>query len=185
VTPKERKLDNLALDCLGCRLCPLHKYRTNMVHGEGSAQARLVIVGEAPSKDEDEAGRPFVGAAGRQLGRMFKRAGITREEVYLVNAVQCKTPGGRKPSLEEIRTCRQFLMRKLTIIKPQVVLTLGSKATYAVVRTTDGPRTTRDGVYWWKDAKVLPSIHPSFVLQHLEAWPRLLEDVKKAVRLSR
>jgi hypothetical protein len=108
-----------------CTRCKLHRGRTHLVFGEGSPQARLVFVGEGPGQEEDVAGRPFVGEAGRLLTRIIRAMGLTREEVYICNVVKCRPPRNRDPERDEVETCIPFLKQQLTLIRPEVLCTLG------------------------------------------------------------
>jgi DNA polymerase len=114
-----------------CRRCKLGYGRTNLVFGEGSAQARLVFVGEGPGRAEDEAGQPFVGEAGRLLTKIVNAMGLSREEVYICNVVKCRPPKNRDPEEDEIETCLPFLKEQLNLIRPQVICTLGRIAAQA------------------------------------------------------
>ncbi len=109
----------------GCRKCPLHETRTNPVPGEGSLDAEIMFVGEAPGRREDETGRPFVGAAGRLLTELLEMIGLRREEVFITNVVKCRPPNNRDPRDEEIRACSPYLIRQIQLIRPRVIVALG------------------------------------------------------------
>jgi uracil-DNA glycosylase len=111
-----------------CERCPLSITRTNAVPGEGPADAAVVVIGEGPGMNEDLQGRPFVGAAGRQLEGLLGRAGLRREEVYITNVVKCRPPQNRRPTGAEADACRPFLDRQLELIRPRVVVLLGDSA---------------------------------------------------------
>ena len=111
-----------------CKRCKLWHGRTKLVFGEGSPNARLVFVGEGPGRDEDLAGRPFVGEAGSLLTRIINAMGLTREEVYICNVVKCRPPKNRDPEMDEISTCIPFLKRQIHLIRPDVICTLGRVA---------------------------------------------------------
>ncbi|RLB78900.1 MAG: uracil-DNA glycosylase, partial [Deltaproteobacteria bacterium] len=117
-------------DLIGeCRRCPLHKGRTNLVFGEGNPNASLVFVGEAPGREEDLVGRPFVGEAGRLLTKIIENGmGLRRSDVYICNVVKCRPPKNRDPEAKEVETCLPFLKRQLEIIKPEVICILGRVA---------------------------------------------------------
>ncbi|MGB9827625.1 MAG: uracil-DNA glycosylase family protein, partial [Thermosphaera sp.] len=101
-----------------CRKCRLHESRTNPVPGEGPLTARVVVIGEAPGRKEDESGTPFVGSAGKFLNTLLESAGLKREEVFITNIVKCRPPGNRKPRRDEISQCLGYLSRQLRLLKP-------------------------------------------------------------------
>jgi DNA polymerase len=112
-----------------CTRCALAAGRTQVVFGAGSPTADLMFVGEAPGFHEDKQGVPFVGAAGQLLGKLLAGIGLTREEVFIANVLMCRPPGNRDPQPEEIEACEGFLFRKIELIQPKVVATLGNFAT--------------------------------------------------------
>src|SRR5204862_2832551 len=103
-----------------CRLCGLHRSRTQTVFGEGDPDAPIAFIGEGPGKDEDASGRPFVGRAGQKLNEIIEAIGLRREDVYICNVVKCRPPGNRTPERDEVATCEPFLFRQLTFIQPKV-----------------------------------------------------------------
>lgn len=111
-----------------CSKCPLSTTRTNAVPGEGPPNAQVVIVGEGPGMNEDLQGRPFVGAAGKQLDGLLKHAGLSREKVYITNVVKCRPPQNRRPTGAEADACDPYLRRQLGLIRPKVVVLLGDSA---------------------------------------------------------
>jgi len=118
-------LEELVEAVKSCTRCPLHRERKNPVPGEGPPDARVMVVGEAPGKAEDEQGRPFVGPAGRLLNRLLELAGLKREEVYITNVVKCRPPGNRDPRPEEIAACSPYLEAQISIIKPLLIIAVG------------------------------------------------------------
>ena len=120
-----------------CTRCKLHKGRTNVVFGVGSARRRLMFVGEGPGADEDVQGEPFVGRAGQLLTKIIKAMGFEREDVYIANVVKCRPPGNRNPEPDEIEQCEPFLMRQIDVIEPAVVVALGKFAAQTLLRTTE------------------------------------------------
>ncbi len=124
----DKEYANLVAKIRECRECPLHKYRKNAVPGEGPLNAKIMFVGEAPGKQEDEEGRPFVGAAGMLLTKLIEEAGMRREQVYITNIVKCRPPGNRDPTDEEIRSCIPYLWQQVRLIKPRVIVALGRHA---------------------------------------------------------
>lgn len=122
---RRRTLDQIAAEVAVCRLCPLHSGRTNAVPGEGHPETEVVFVGEGPGFNEDQQGRPFVGAAGGLLNELLKAIGWRREEVYITNVVKCRPPQNRDPEPAEIAACAPYLHRQLEALDPALVVTLG------------------------------------------------------------
>jgi len=118
-------MSRLAREVEACAKCGLAAGRTRVVVGEGCLEGGVVLVGEAPGRREDEAGRPFVGYAGRVLDQLLEEAGLSRLEVYITNLVKCRPPGNRRPRKGEVQACSGYLERQLRILEPKVVATLG------------------------------------------------------------
>jgi uracil-DNA glycosylase len=131
VTPQERResLEQIAQEVGRCTKCRLSESRTNAVPGEGHPETEVVFVGEGPGFNEDQQGRPFVGAAGGLLNELLKSIGWSREEVYITNVVKCRPPGNRDPAPDEIGACRPYLERQLKVLDPAVLVTLGRIST--------------------------------------------------------
>ena len=121
-------LSRISTEVNGCTKCPLSLSRTKAVPGEGPPGTRVVIIGEGPGRNEDFEGRPFVGAAGRELERLLMDAGLKRDGVYITNVVKCRPPDNRRPTSSEADACDPFLRRQLDLIKPKVVVLLGDSA---------------------------------------------------------
>lgn len=126
---REKKLADLAEQIRVCLRCPLCQTRTEAVPGEGSSQARCMIIGEAPGKDEDKSGQPFVGSAGRYLDHVLEGSGISRADFFITNIVKCRPEGNRLPKALEVETCTSnYLSRQMELIAPELVVLLGSVA---------------------------------------------------------
>ncbi len=127
MTPEDRRrtLDEIAAEVAVCKRCPLHVGRTNAVPGEGHADTEVVFVGEGPGYNEDQQGRPFVGAAGGLLNELLQAIGWRREEVFITNVVKCRPPGNRDPEPAEIAACAPYLRRQLEALDPALIVTLG------------------------------------------------------------
>lgn len=130
---------------MGCTACRLAETRTNVVFGVGSTDARLMLVGEAPGKNEDLQGEPFVGAAGQLLDELLAGIGIAREDAYIANVLKCRPPGNRDPRDDEIDSCKGYLREQIRMIAPDVVVTLGNFATKLLVPTEVGITRMRAG----------------------------------------
>ena len=121
----EKKLTSLNKKILACSQCPLHNNRKNVVPGEGSATAKIMLIGEGPGAKEDETGHPFVGASGKFLDEMLAIINLKRSDIYIVNVVKCRPPKNRDPLPEEVATCWPWLLEQIKIIHPQLIVTLG------------------------------------------------------------
>jgi len=162
-----------------CTRCSLHKGRKHLVFGEGFPQARLVFVGEGPGREEDTEGRPFVGEAGRLLTRIIKAMELTREEVYICNVVKCRPPGNRDPETDEIETCIPFLKQQLTIIRPEVVCTLGRVAGQGLLGADFKITMERGNWHSYENISLMPTYHPAYLLRNPGAKRQVWEDVQK------
>ncbi|MFH1360715.1 MAG: uracil-DNA glycosylase [Candidatus Omnitrophota bacterium] len=129
---KKDKIEKLKRQIARCRRCVLNKTRTNTVPGEGSADARIMFIGEAPGQSEDEQGRPFVGRAGHILDQLLESIDLKREDVYICNILKCRPPSNRNPLSDEIRACAGALDRQIKVIDPVIIATLGSFATTTI-----------------------------------------------------
>ena len=163
----------------GCTKCRLCEKRSNIVIGEGDPKAAIMFIGEGPGREEDETGRPFVGAAGRLLDKMIGAIDLKREEVYIANIVKCRPPGNRTPELSEAEACLPYLRAQFALIRPKIIVCLGATAARYIY--DENVRITRDRGCW-KQSKgvwILPTYHPAALLRDeskkREAW----EDMKK------
>ncbi|PYM20036.1 MAG: uracil-DNA glycosylase [Candidatus Rokuibacteriota bacterium] len=168
----------------GCRACKLCEGRTTVVFGSGNPEADLVVIGEGPGADEDAQGLPFVGRAGQLLTRMLASVDLAREEVYITNAVLCRPPGNRNPEADELAACAPFLADKLGVMQPKVILTLGSVATQALLRTKEPIGKLRGRLHQYGDAVLIPTFHPAFLLRNPgQDYKRMAwDDLKLAKR---
>jgi uracil-DNA glycosylase family 4 len=158
----------LRTEALACTRCALATGRTTVVFGEGDPDAGLMVVGEGPGRDEDLAGRPFVGRSGQLLDRLLREeAELDREQVYIANVVKCRPPGNRDPLPEEISACRPYLEEQVALIGPAVLLTLGNFATKLLLATSDGITKVRGRTYPYRDsgAVIVPTFHPAAALR--------------------
>jgi DNA polymerase len=161
-----------------CTRCRLHEERQSVVFGEGNPQARLVFVGEAPGREEDLQGRPFVGRAGELLTRIIEAIDLTREEVYIANIVKCRPPGNRNPQPDEIRTCLPFLRRQLETIRPRIICALGTFAAQTLLETEERISILRGRFYAYQGARLMPTYHPAFLLRNPQFKRDVWEDMK-------
>ncbi len=160
------RLAELAVEAAGCTRCPLAATRTQVVFGVGDPDADLMFVGEAPGRDEDLRGEPFVGRSGQLLDRLLaEEVGIGRERVYIANVVKCRPPDNRDPRPEEIGACRPYLDQQVALIAPRVVVTLGNFATRLLLDTDRGITTLRGTSYPLGDTMLVPTFHPAAALR--------------------
>lgn len=144
-----------------CHRCPLGETRTTLVFGVGNPDARVMFIGEAPGKNEDLKGEPFVGAAGKLLNELLAHAGLERSDVYIANVLKCRPPGNRNPEPLEIETCTPFLREQVRAIDPDVIVTLGNFATKFVLRTDVGITRLHGRPQQAGRFTVLPIFHPA------------------------
>jgi DNA polymerase len=158
-----QELETLALVCTQCGLA---ETRTQVVFGVGDPEARLMLVGEAPGKNEDLQGEPFVGAAGKLLDSLLEEIDLKRSEVYIANVLKCRPPGNRDPRPDEIDACKGYLREQIRLVAPKVVMTLGNFATKLLLNTEMGITRLRGQAYpWWLDAVLVPTFHPAAALR--------------------
>ncbi len=160
------ELAALREDALGCTRCALARGRTQVVFGAGSLSAQLMFVGEAPGRDEDLTGEPFVGRSGKLLDLLMRQEiGTTRDQCYITNVVLCRPPGNRDPLPAEIDACRPYLERQLDLVAPKVVVTLGNFATRTLLGSPEGIRRLRGRVYRFRGVDLVPTYHPAAALR--------------------
>ncbi len=164
-------------DCVRCKLCTLG--RKQIVFGVGNPNADLMFVGEAPGRDEDIQGIPFVGRSGQKLTQIIEAIGLTREDVYIANVIKCRPPENRNPEPDEVEQCEPFLFRQVDIIKPKVIVTLGTFAAKSLLRSTEPISRLRGRVYEYRGAKLVPTFHPAFLLRNPSCRREVWEDMKK------
>lgn len=167
-----------------CRKCPLSGKRENAVPGEGNIEADLMFVGEAPGRDEDIQGRPFVGRAGRLLTKIINAMQRERKDVYITNVVKCRPPNNRTPNPDEIEQCKGYLLEQLGMIQPRVVVALGKVATDFFIRSRQGITALRGDFYDFQGIKVMPTFHPSYILRNegnKKIKKMVWEDMKKVM----
>ena len=161
-----------------CTRCPLaYAGRHTIVFGEGDPNAQLMFVGEGPGADEDASGQPFIGKAGQLLNNMIVAMGLQREQVYIANIVKCRPPGNRTPEFAEATTCSQFLLAQIDIVRPEVIVALGSTAATYILGVRQPLSALRGQWLASRGAKVAVTYHPAFLLrdprQKAEAWKDL------------
>jgi DNA polymerase len=184
-------LEKIASEVIGCPLCKLSRSRRNAVPGEGQLSSKIMFIGEAPGKNEDELGKPFVGAAGRILNQALEKADIKRDEVFITNVVKCRPPDNRVPENDERSICRQYLDRQISLIAPKIICILGSTAYLSIL---GGKSIIKDrGKIMERDGqKYFVTIHPAAAIYNKKLRSvlnndlfKLSEEIKKVQYNSR
>ena len=162
--------------------CELYKSSTNMVFSDGNPKSEIMLIGEAPGHDEDIQGKPFVGRSGKLLDKMLEAIELNREKVYIANIIPWRPPSNRRPTDEEIEICLPFIKKHIELIKPKVLMLLGSTATFALLKNTEGITKIRGK---WVDLNLnsisvptLPTFHPAFLLRQPAQKKHVWEDLK-------
>lgn len=167
-----------------CTLCRLCEGRKNAVPGEGSSHAKLMFIGEAPGRNEDAQGRPFVGAAGKLLTEALREAGLSREDVFITNVVKCRPPDNRVPTDQERSACRPYLERQIRIINPKIICILGRTAYEALLK--GGSITANRGkLLSYERRYYFLTVHPAAVIYNPQLKTAFKKDIVKLVYLLR
>ncbi len=166
----------------GCLACALGTTRTKFVFGAGDPAARLLFVGEAPGFDEDQQGLPFVGAAGQLLTKIIEAMKLTREKVYIANCLKCRPPQNRNPLPEEILACNPILKAQIDIIHPEIVVTLGKFAAQTLLGSDVAITRLRGRFYDWNGVKLMPTLHPAYLLRNPSDKKLVWEDMQKVMK---
>ena len=167
-----------------CTKCELSKTRTNAVPGKGNFQSDVIFVGEAPGRNEDKNGEPFVGIAGQRLNIALDNAGVLRESIYITNVVKCRPPNNRVPTISERNTCQDYLQKEISIIKPKIICILGNTAFNSILGGSEitkyrGKIIKKDNQYYFL------TIHPAATIYNQELITVLKEDIAKLFDLIR
>jgi DNA polymerase len=176
-------LDEVAAAVARCTLCTLSATARNHVPGEGNRAAKFVCVGEAPGQTEDETGRPFVGAAGQLLTKILAAIEFARGDVFICNVLKHRPPGNRNPHPDEIAACSPFLLQQLALLKPHVILALGTFAAQTLLQTTRPIGKLRGQIHRFYGVPLIVTYHPAALLRNSN-WKRpAWEDVQLAKRV--
>ncbi len=166
-----------------CEQCELHKGRTNLVFGAGNPNADIVIIGEAPGRDEDKQGVPFVGRAGKLLTELLASINFSRDEIYIANILKCRPPQNRKPLPSEEEKCEPFLKKQLEIMQPEFILALGLTAIDKLMNKKHRMADIRGSVLDYFGVKTFVTYHPAAILRNPNLKPAILEDFKMLKKL--
>lgn len=178
------ELETIRQKVIECTKCELSKTRTNSVPGKGNFQSDVIFVGEAPGKNEDKNGEPFVGIAGQRLGLALKDAGISRESIYITNVVKCRPPNNRVPTISERNACDDYLQKEISIIKPKIICILGNTAFNSILGGSEitkyrGKIVKKDKQFYFL------TVHPAATIYNQELIAVLKEDIMKLFNLIR
>ncbi len=174
-------LDSLRLETHNCQACKLAPTRTNVVFGVGDPNADLMFIGEAPGRDEDLQGEPFVGRAGQLLTDIIKAMKLGRDQVYIANVIKCRPPENRNPEADEIEQCRPFLRRQIELIQPKVIVTLGKFGLQALTDRAYSISAVRGQWLDYNGIKLMPTFHPAYLLRTPAAKKDVWADMKKVM----
>ena len=177
----DNQLDALRAETHKCEQCRLAGTRTNVVFGVGNPNADLMFIGEAPGKDEDEQGEPFVGRAGKLLTDIIKAMKLTRNDVYIANIVKCRPPENRNPEPDEIEQCRPFLVRQVELIQPKVIVALGRYGLQGLTGKSYSITAVRGQWLDYNGIRLMPTYHPSYLLRTPAAKKDVWNDMKKVM----
>ena len=177
-------LENIRQDVINCTNCDLCKTRTNSVPGKGNFHSDIIFVGEAPGRNEDLRGEPFVGVAGKKLSLALENIGISRNEVYITNTVKCRPPNNRVPTKIEKETCREYLQKEIEIIKPKIICILGNTAFGSILGGTEITKF-RGKVAKKNNQLYFLTIHPAATIYNQELIKELKKDIMKLFKMIR
>ncbi|WP_238701169.1 uracil-DNA glycosylase [Mariprofundus erugo] len=172
-----KTLDEIAVSASGCRLCALAETRTQVVFGVGNPAADILFIGEAPGRDEDLQGEPFVGRAGQLLDRMLVSMGLDRDAVYIMNVVKCRPPNNRDPRPDEVQACQLWFEQQLDALQPKLICLLGRVAAQTVLQTDAPLGSLRGRWHAFQGIPTLVTYHPAYLLrspqQKQKSWSDL------------
>ena len=164
-----------------CKKCKLYKNRNNVVFGTGKKEAKLMFIGEGPGADEDIQGEPFVGKAGKLMNMAFEAIGLKREEVYIANIVKCRPPSNRNPEEDEANACLDYLRNQVILVKPQIIVLLGSVALKNILGKEYGITGSRGKWIEKKGIMYMPTWHPAALLRDETKKIDFIRDLEKVM----
>ncbi len=179
-----QELETIKQNVIKCTKCDLCKTRTNAVPGKGNFQSDVIFVGEAPGRNEDKNGEPFIGVAGKKLSIALDEAGISRDDVYITNIVKCRPPNNRVPKTSERETCQEYLKQEISIIKPEIICILGNTAFNSILGGSEitkfrGKVVRKDNLLYFL------TIHPAATIYNQKLIDVLKSDIVKLFELIR
>ncbi|MEE9553102.1 MAG: uracil-DNA glycosylase [candidate division Zixibacteria bacterium] len=164
-----------------CQKCPLGKTRTKFVFGVGNPEADILFIGEAPGRDEDQRGEPFVGRAGKQLDKLLAEVGLNRQDVYIANILKCRPPNNRDPESTEAEKCEPYLLKQIELINPKVICCLGRIAAQRLLNITAPLGAMRQGQYEFHGVKLFVTYHPAALLRTNAYTQPTIDDLKRVI----
>ncbi len=173
------ELEEVVKQCRKCRLCETRK---NVVFGVGNREADIMFIGEGPGADEDAQGEPFVGKAGKLMNMAFDMLGIKREEVYIANIVKCRPPNNRNPQYDEAENCLDYLRNQVILVKPKIIVLLGSVALKNVLGKEYGITASRGKWLERKGILYMPTWHPAALLRDENKKIDFIKDLKQVIK---
>ena len=180
----EREIQKIKLQVTKCTKCELSETRNNSVPGKGNYKADVIFVGEAPGKNEDVNGEPFIGIAGKKLTMALESAGVTREEVYITNIVKCRPPKNRVPTTTEKNTCQNYLEKEIDIIKPKIICILGNTAFNSLLNGNEITKF-RGKIAKKNNQLYFLSVHPAATIYNQKLISVLKKDMRKLFKLTK
>lgn len=180
-TSLAHSIEELKKDVLSCHLCGLAKSRKNILFGHGNPHAKVMFIGDNPGVNEDEMGTLFAGRSGEILGNIIEKVLLlSKDEVYITTILKCRPPENRVPNPEEVACCKPYLMQQITMIKPEIIVTLGPSAFHHLTGEYDTKiESIRGAVLHFGEAKLIPTFHPSFLLRNPSAKKEVYADMLK------
>lgn len=173
------ELEDVVKKCRKCRLC---ENRKNVVFGVGNREADIMFIGEGPGADEDTQGEPFVGKAGKLMNMAFDMLGIKREEVYIANIVKCRPPNNRNPQDDEAESCLDYLRNQVILVKPKIIVLLGSVALKNILGKEYGITASRGKWIERKGILYMPTWHPAALLRDENKKIDFIKDLKQVIK---
>lgn len=173
------ELEEVVKKCRKCRLCETRK---NVVFGVGNREADIMLIGEGPGADEDAQGEPFVGKAGKLMNMAFDMLGVKREEVYIANIVKCRPPNNRNPQDDEAENCLDYLRNQVILVKPKIIVLLGSVALKNILGKEYGITASRGKWIEKKGILYMPTWHPAALLRDENKKIDFIKDLKQVIK---
>ena len=179
-----KKIEQIKQEVIKCTKCELSETRTNSVPGKGNFKSDVIFVGEAPGKNEDEKGEPFIGIAGKKLSSALENAGVSRDDIYITNIVKCRPPSNRVPKTNERETCQEYLKQEISIIKPKIICVLGNTVFNSILGGSEIMKYR--GKVAQKDKQLyFISLHPAATIYNQKLVDVFKKDIKKLFKITR
>ena len=180
----KKKIEQIKEEVIKCTKCELSETRTNSVPGKGNFKSDVIFVGEAPGKNEDEKGEPFIGIAGKKLSSALENAGVSRDDIYITNIVKCRPPSNRVPKTNERETCQEYLKQEISIIKPKIIGVLGNTVFNSILGGSEIMKYR--GKVAQKDKQLyFISLHPAATIYNQKLVDVFKKDIKKLFKITR